>query len=452
MSEQRYYWQDWDNDYDEDEWDLKPIIMDMGSSMIKCGFSAEDAPRMVFPTTVGRPRHRGVMVGMGRKDAYVGDEALAKRGILRLINPIDYGHVTNWDDLEKIWHHAFYNELRVAPEEHAVFLADKIPNDKKVNREKITQIMFETFNTPYFYISLQSQLSLFGAGLLTGISVDLGYNVSYSIPYIEGELLENAITTTDIGGNDITNYWKETLKNNNEINMVNGFQGNVTKNKWKYVTVGDDIKHKDKFLYTKVFPEFTEKAIEDYTVSGYLRKYSEFDLYEYRNLLSNDVMSLCYRFYDDKKIIASDYILPDGKTIYFNEYERTECVECLFKPSLLLDKKKSTEIGIPEMCYQTIEKCKDIDREDKKKLYENIVVFGGTSMIENIEYRLEREINMKLQSSDDDKINVVVNSQKYAAWYGASVLTSLSTFENLWITKNTYDEIGPRCVHECGKY
>ncbi len=125
------------------EEEVTAVVIDNGSGCCKAGFAGDDAPRSVFPTVVGRPKMPGIMVGLDQKEVYVGDEA----------QPIDHGIVKNWDDMEKVWHHTLYSELRVSPEEHPILLTEA-PLNPKANRERLTQIMFEVFNVPCLYVSV----------------------------------------------------------------------------------------------------------------------------------------------------------------------------------------------------------------------------------------------------------------------------------------------------------
>jgi actin-related protein len=343
----------------------------------------------VFPSLIGRARQPGIMVGMEQRDAYVGDEAQAKRGVLTLKYPIERGIYINWDDMEKIWHHTFYNELRVAPETHPVLLTEALLNPK-AKRERMTQIMFETFNVPAIFVSSQAVLSLYASGCYTGCVLDSGDGVSQIVPIYEGHAIHDAAIRFNLAGGDLTDYLKTILTE----------RGYSIKRE-----IVREIKESLCFVAVD-FEEEMKKAAES-------------------------------------SALEKSFELPDGNIIVIGN-ERFRCPEVLFQPNLTGLEMDS----IAKSTYETIMKC---DVDIRKDLYANIVLSGGTTMLPGFIERMSKEITALAPAS---KVKIVaLPERKYSVWIGGSILASVSTFQSMWISKEKYDESGPSIVHsKCAEF
>ena len=291
----------------------------------------------------------------------------------------------------QIWRYTFYNELNVAPEDYPVLMTQTAFNPDP-DKEKMIQIMFEVFNCPAFYVAVQSQLSMYASGKVSGIVFESGDGVSQIVPCYEGYHLPHAVLHLDLGGSDLNNYLMKIL----------------AKKSYSFATAAQhdlirDIK--EKLCY--VAPNFEQEM----------------------------------QTADSSSSVEKSFKLPDGQTITIGN-ERFCCPEAMFQPSFL----GMRTAGIHELCYDSIWKC---DEDIRKHLYRNIVLCGGNTMFPGFSDRMLKEITCLAPPTMMVKVNAGPE-RKYSTWIGGSILASVSAFSQMVITKQDYDECGPVIVnHKC---
>ena len=370
----------------------KPLVIDNGTGFTKNGFAGEDQPRSVFPTIIGYPKYQIIMTDVEHyvREYYIGEEAINLRGVLKLVYPVEHGQVQDWDAMERIWHYTFYNDLRVNPNEHPVLLTEP-PLNKNQNKEKMAELMFDTFNVPAMYISMQAILSLYASGRTTGIVVDSGDGVTHIVPVYEGFAISHAIHRSDIGGRDITDYLRRLLRQRG-YSLSSSAEREIVR----------DIK--ERLCYVALDPEKELKLAEK--VSG----------------------------------MEKTYTLPDGETLTIGA-ERFMAPELFFNPGAI----GSEENPLDELIYRSIQNC-DVDL--RRDLYANIVLSGGSTMFPGLKERLHKELTELVPETMEVKI-IAPPERRYSVWIGGSILSSLKTFAKLWVTRKEYREIGPTSVYRC---
>ena len=314
--------------------------------------------------------------------------AQSKRSELHLNNVIANGLVTNWDDVTSIWRHAFYNEIRVAPEDHTVLLTEP-PLNPSGHREKMTEIMMETFCVPALYIAVDAVLASYANGRTNCVVLSSGHGITHSVPVYEGHCIHSAITSTKFAGEAATNYL---------------------------------IKLQEEKGYA--FSSHTEREIAR-------------DLKE----------KLCFVAYDyDKELVnfkepnlptdTSCYDLPDGNLLTIHS-DRFQCPELFFQPHLA----GINSIGVHETVVNSVEQT-DVDL--RNTMYANVLLSGGSTMFEGFADRVTKELSG--MTTSDVKV-IARPERKYSVWIGGATLAALSSFQEMTISRDDYDECGPQIVH-----
>jgi actin-related protein len=377
--------------------------------------------------------------------------------VLTLKCPIEHGIATDWDDLERIWHCTFYYELRVAPEEQPVLLTEA-PLNPKANRERMTQIMFETFDVPALYITTSAVLALHASKSTTGCVVDCGDGVTVVVPVYEGHVIAHAITRVDLAGHDLTEYLATLLEDTRVWQVCYAYDGPVRRCYAHDGPVRDEEgKPLGLFQLGFEFGELSDAARLDGDVHMTLGNSSDgWRHHRRRRFVTSAELEIVREIKDELAYIALDfdqemkadapampYEMPDGAWVAVSN-ERFRCMEPLFRPSLI---GQGASAGVHESVHRAISSC---EPSTQPALYAAIVLCGGTTMCPGFAERLEKEVTALAPPAMSIKVEAPPD-RKHSAWIGGSALASSASFQQMWVTKAEYDEGGPAVVHRPGQ-
>jgi actin-related protein len=327
------------------------------------------------------------VVARGSNGYYVGNQIQGQPGPLTLKYPNKFGITANWDEWEAVIGHAF-DRLQIDPKKHPVLLTEA-PLNPKANREKLTQILFEKFQVPAMYVAITAVLSLYATGRTTGIVFHSDGGVSHTVPIYEGYALPHAIIRLDLSGWDLTNYLMKLLQKKGYAFATDAHRDVVK-----------DIR--DRLCYVALdFEEAEQTAASNSS-------------------------------------LEKSYVLPDGRVVTLED-ELFRTPEVLFQPAFI----GMESAGIHEITYNSIMKC---DVDIRKVLYANTVLSGESTLFPSLAERMQKEIRALAPPTMKIKI-IAPPERKYLPWIGGSILASLSTFQQMWITEQEYKESGPSIVH-----
>ncbi|CAI2372666.1 unnamed protein product [Moneuplotes crassus] len=368
-------------------------ILDNGTDTIKIGPAEEELPVCVIPNKIMYPNPNVWSVPAGRKEYYAGDLASCDRGYSKISYPICNGEVIDWDQMEHVWTYAIYNELRQDPTERPVLLSEPSLNSMAA-REKASQIMFESLGVPSLALKSQSVLGLYSSGRTTGCVVDSGEDLTWAIAVFEGHQVPHAVDKIPLAGKALSEYFSTLLAQEQDFHITHHVRTQYQK------AVLSQIKHEGCYV------------AQDYQAE--LEKASQ------------------------GQQMHTQYYLPDGGAVLEYTVPRFKCPELMFTPAL----GGREHLSLQELVCSVVLGC---DLDLRKHLFANVVLSGANTMFTGLMERLFNELRQTAPKHMKIKL-VGSRNRKFAAWTGGSILTRLSCFEGMCITKEEYKENGETII------
>ncbi|KAF2737946.1 Actin/actin-like protein [Polyplosphaeria fusca] len=450
------------NEYAGDE--VSAIVLDPGYNTTRAGFAGEDVPKSVCPSFYGQTdSDSGPQYLFGENAIHT---PTARLGIK---NPWGSdGIVEDWETATKIWEYAITSRLtgtkptdpaknglndangdsmevdiealenQEKPLEDSPLLMTEPGWNTVKAREKYLEIAMEEWGTPAYYLHKTGTLAAFASGKASGIIIDVGASHTSVTPVLDGMVLRKGVQKSPLAGNFVSNQIRLMFKQSSpEIPLTPHFMVNSK----TQVDAGApsqasmkvfDIPPLDSFRRheeERVLTEFKESVVEVWPGPG-----------RFSNGTNEEIA---------KAQPGRPFEMPDGWNQVFGS-ERFRVAEGLFDPAAALHDADNpipkADHCIPRLVQQAVS---HVDVDARPMLLQNIVVTGGSTLLYKFNDRLNHEINTIYPSTRNKLIAPgPVVERKYAAWIGGSILASLGSFHQLWISKKEYEEHGANIVEK----
>ena len=337
---------------------------------------------------------------------------------LQVSTYIKDGMIEDWDMFEQLLDYSYSNIIRSESEYHPVLFSEA-PWNQKHRREKLTEILFEKYNVPAFFLVKNAVLAAFANGRSTGLVLDSGANHTSAIPVHDGYVLQHAIVKSPLAGDFMTMQCRQFLEESG-VEVVP-----------PYLVAGKEE------MRDGETPKWTKKTgLPEVSPSWH-----NFMVKEVVQDFQAAVLQVIDSGYDEETcslIPQVSYEFPNG---YRNEFglDRFKIAEALFDPTKI--KVPQAMLSAAHVVTTSVGMC-DIDT--RPSLYGSVIVTGGNTLIQGFTERLNKDLQMKTPATMRFKLVATGGTQerRFGSWIGGSILASLGSFQQMWISKREYEENG----------